>query len=129
MLSIDQAKQVFSQMGFTETEINKYESLTIPIIDFHKYLMKKLNQSSKDIEKLTQEYSKEWINTKMKGLTEKKKQKITDIDLFKMAGESMKNLAIMHGYEESNLDIIENNMVELSKFLTKTVKSLEEKNK
>ncbi len=126
MLSIKEAKMVLTQLGLTEEQTTKFEDLIVPHIEFHKFLMEKLDISSEGAEKLTEAYSKTYIIGKIEDF-KKEGGDIYNIDdtfYFKVAGEAMKNVALQNGYEDDKANVLESNMIELTNMFVTIVEKL-----
>src|SRR5690606_16549386 len=109
----------------TEEQTNKFEVLVAPHIEFHKFLMEKLDISSEGAEKLTEAYTKTYVIKKV----EEYKQNGGDINsvdetfYFNIAGEAMKNVALENEYNTEKANILETNMIELTNMFLSLVKS------
>lgn len=121
MLSIKDAKVALSELGFTEEELNKYEQYAIPHIEFHKYLMEKKDISSEEVEKMTQDFSKNYILKHSKDVNDNISNNI------KLAGEAIKILALDNKYDLNKADELKQSLINLSKLMEKTVKKLQSK--
>lgn len=129
MLSVREAKIALKQLGLPEEQINKYEELIIPHLDFHKFLMEKLDISSENVENLSKSYSKDYIETKLADLVKNGEDlsKIDSIIYFKLSGEAMKSLALENGYDTEKSQILEDNLIEVLNIFINVTKNLTEK--
>jgi hypothetical protein len=126
MLSIKEAKMVLAQLGLTEEQTGQFETLIAPHIEFHKFLMEKLDITSEGAEKLTEAYSKTYIIGKIEDF-KKEGGDIYNIDeafYFKIAGEAMKSVALENGYDEEKSIVLESNMIELTNMFVSIVERL-----
>ena len=117
MLNINDSLQALRGLGMNEEEVQKFKELFEPQIEFHKYLMEKLSLSSEDTEKLTQEYSKNFIEHSIKKLKDDGVNIATydTVSYFIIAGASFKNLALENGYSVEDASNLENCIVEIAK--------------
>ncbi len=119
MLGIKQAKMLLAQLGLTEEQTNEFENLITPHIEFHKFLMEKLDITSEEVEKMTESFSKTYIIEKI----EEFKKNGGDVNsigadyYFKIAGEAMKQVALNNAYDITKSDLLETNMIALSHML------------
>ena len=129
MLGLKQAKMVLAQLGLSEEQTNLFEDLITPHIEFHKFLMEKLNISSEEAEKKTETFSKKYITDKLADYTSKggKLETMSETYYFQLAGESMKIVALDNGYDSELSNILEKNMIELSNMFLSIVKNNQEK--
>ncbi len=110
MLSLKNAKMALSQCGLNEEQIQHFEKIITPYIDFHLYLMKKLNLSSEEAEELTKNKSKEYIVAVRTG-------KETEIELFAKAADFYKKFAIKNGYPKKKAEELKTNLVGFMSFI------------
>jgi hypothetical protein len=129
MLGIKEAKMLLSQLGMNIQDTEKFGLLLEPHIEFHKFLMVKLDINSEDSEKLTENYSRQYIIKKITTLQQegKKIEELTETDYFSMAGEALKSFANEHGYDTDKSDVLEKNLIELSILLVDITKDLTNK--
>lgn len=117
MLSLQNARIVLNQIGLNDEEIENYEKLVQPHLNFHKYLMDKLDITSEEVEKLTEEFSKKYITNIVKGDE-------TQEELFVLAGQAMKNLAIEQKYNDDLSNELESNIIQLMNMFKEITKKL-----
>jgi hypothetical protein len=124
MLGLKEAKMVLAQLGLSEEQTNQFEVLITPHIEFHKYLMEKLDISSEEAEKMTETFSKNYITDEIEKFA-KNGGNIADIsedEYFRYAGASMKTIALDNGYDTTSSDLLETNMIKLTKMFLSVVK-------
>ena len=126
MLSIKDAKVALMQLGLTQEEVDKYEVLAEPYINLHRFLMEKLNISSKETEELTQKYSQTYIKEKLEeyGKTNPVDE-ISDEAYSKITGDSMKFLALENGYDTDESNALSDKMIEITLFMKNIVTKLQ----
>ncbi|MFM2393757.1 MAG: hypothetical protein RLZZ546_1739 [Bacteroidota bacterium] len=115
MLAIKQAKMLLAQMGMTEEQTNKYEALAEPFIEYHKFLMEKLDISSEAAEALTETFSKKYVSDKIQTMVTNGED-LTNFDdktPFILAAEAVKEMALSYHYDTEKVDVLQTNMGEL----------------
>lgn len=124
MLSIKESKMLLAQLGLTQEQTDEYENLIAPCIDFHKYLMEKLDISSEAAEKISEVHTKKYVTEKIDELSKNENFDFNSIDEtfgFKLASEALKQLALNNGYDDVKANELEKNMNDLLELLVKTL--------
>ena len=116
MLSVQASKILLKQIGLSDTDVDRYAELIEPQIEFHKYLMKKLNISSEKAENKTKDFSKRFIMSELKKL---KGSEISDIERFAIGAKSLKTFALKHNFDQDMSNLIETGMSEIMQILKK----------
>lgn len=126
MLAIKQAKMLLAQMGMTEEQTNRYEALAAPFIDYHKFLMEKLDISSEAAETLTETFSKNYVSDKIQAMVTDGEDlsKLDDKTPFILAAEAVKQMALEYHYDTEKADILQTNMGELLDLLISSITKL-----
>ena len=132
MLSLKDAKVALMQIGLSQEDVDKYEVLAQPYIKLHQYLMKKLNMSSEDVENLTKTYTNNYVSKKLEEYSNTKDsdgnlklvENISQEEYSKISGDSMNNLALENGYSKKKAQILTDNMLEITIFMTSIMSKL-----
>jgi len=106
MLSIEEAKITLKNIGMSDKETCKFETVIEPFIEYHKYLMIKEDISSEEAENRTQIATKTYLSKHITGAE-------TQVELFKIVGEGYKEYALETEYEEEKCELLECNLIEL----------------
>lgn len=122
MLGIKDSKKALAELGLNEDEISQYTTLVEPLIDFHKYLMAKLDVNSEETENVTKNYTSNYIVGKIEQYkqgsdADGKPNDITKVGedfYFKLAGEAMRELALSYEYDTTLSSTLEVNMNKIS---------------
>ena len=126
MLAIQDAVKALTQLGMKKEDTDKFEILIVPQINFHKFLMESLDISSEDAEKLTQNYSHDYVKSKLEEF-EKDGGDLNSVDedfYFGLAGDAMKLVALENNYGIENSQALKDNLEEISKMLKNIVANI-----